>query len=431
MASEAQPKGWIMSKKARLIVVLIIAVIIFLFLPGCPKINRLLFINQKINDAKEKLDNLDEQMAQAHNFSVYEVGTQIYEFDHAGGELKTLINYPKNKTEKSPVIIFSHGLGGSGESQLYLTEGLARRGNIVIAPDHVDAINYDRIGLLTNNRRSATAFVRGISFVILTMIKDGSVDNHEFVQLINSLTPEELAAEAISGELRNSFEQFFSYRIADIDSILSQLDYLNQTDEELQGQLDLNNLIFGGHSLGGATGLFIATSNNNPFKAMFLLSPATMPFSRTQLQKIVVPVLYLTGDLDAYYDSIRRAYENSPAPKFFQSTKDGGHIIFTDRYFLYGAGLPFLSEGQTGFSTDLPYDQETESGSKKLINDYPEQLQNFQAKALTIVKAVSAFVDFYANGNQSRLILLESSINDDFTAEFKSEIPQPQENEGA
>lgn len=39
-----------------------------------------------------------------------------------------------------PLLLFSHGLGGCGTQSLFITETLARRGYVVAAPDHADAL---------------------------------------------------------------------------------------------------------------------------------------------------------------------------------------------------------------------------------------------------------------------------------------------------
>ncbi|KAF2808405.1 uncharacterized protein BDZ99DRAFT_419483 [Mytilinidion resinicola] len=70
---------------------------------------------------------------------------------------------PPTKTERWPVIIFSHGLGGSRNAYSHLVGSLASHGAVVIAPDHRDGsapISYVRE---TENTPAATVDYRRIA----------------------------------------------------------------------------------------------------------------------------------------------------------------------------------------------------------------------------------------------------------------------------
>lgn len=406
---------------ATIIVFTIALILSSLMLISCPdkitltEINRCLFINYKIDWAQQKLDDLDQQMALAYHDQLWEIEKSVYDFDTGYGRvLKTLIYYPKNKTDQSPVILFSHGFSGSAESQLYLIKGLARRGNIVIAPDHSDIINFDRIGFFDGQRKiaqSSTDLMGVINYVVLNLIQNEVTDYLMLFDPLSNLSAEELAALAESGEFLRQFDNLFHYRIEDIDFFIEKIKELNESDPLLMGKMDLNRLVLGGHSLGGYAAIYLARAPH-PFKAFFCLSPATQPFARADLAKINAPIMYLTGDLDHFHNNIFRAFENTPSPKIFQSIFGGGHIIFNDRPFLYGLGLPFISGGEVGFTADLPFEKNND-----LTSNYPKQLGDYQGKALTIIKSVSAFIDLYVNGDKRGLIILKSMTNDSFIAE--------------
>jgi len=368
------------------------------------ELSRCFQINQKIDAAKAQMDDLDIEQADADGFEVYEVAQAIYDFTSPNGNpLKTLAYYPMGKTEPCPVVLFSHGLTGSGESQIYLLKGLARRGFIVLAPDHDDYINYDRIGLL--DKKSDTQFFSGLAYAVGQMI---SALFRESANFLSGLSDSEIQQLADAGELLREFYDEFDYRLADMESLLDKLPKMNENDQILAGKIDLARIIMAGHSLGGATTLALAMKDSR-IKTAVCLSPASHPFSQNDLSLIKAPILYMTGDLDGFHDYILKAYEESPAPKMLQSISGGGHYIFTDRPFFYGVGLPFLSDGADGIA-------------KKSETYYPEQLQDYQLKAIAISRTVSLFVSAYADDNENSLDLLSETAGNPFIA--KSHIAQ-------
>jgi len=409
-------------KQLSLVSVLITISLVFLSCPNYQartEIERCLFINQKIEIAKNISNVLDQQMAQIHGYTVFAVGSAIYNFDLGNTQtLKTLITFPLHKYDASPVIIFSHGLGASAESQLYLTAGLARRGNIVIAPDHLDVVNFDRIGLLDDQLKStkSTNVIEAIEHMIISMMQAQNNSDLDFINSLTSLPTEELLVLAESGQLLPLFDEYFYYRVNDIRFLLDQLNYLNDFDPILKNKIDFDKLIMAGHSLGGATTLRLAIEDN-PFKAFLCLSPASHPFTQINFASIDKPVLYLTGNWDDFYDITGQAFNFTHPPKLFISLKDSGHIIFTDRIFLYGLGIPFISGGEIGFTANLPLNKINLS-----LNDlaplYPEQLHDYQGKSLTIIKAVSAFIDLYVNDNPDAARLLSQLATDNLVDEF-------------
>lgn len=392
-----------------------------LIFSGCPKvtalseINRCLFINYKIDQAKQELSDLDKQMALAHGYQIFEIERLVYSFTKDNGQvLKTLIWYPKNKVDPSTTILFSHGFTASAESQLYLTEGLARRGNIVIAADHLDKINIDRIGFFDSQRNAAqtsTDLVRALNYIISNLIQEETVDYLELLYPLANLSNEELAELTESGEFLRQIDNLFHYRVEDLVFLTNEIQKLNGSDPILKGKMDLNRFILGGHSLGGYATIYLAR-DPHPFKALLCLSPYTQPFTKSDLAKINVPIFYMSGDLDDFHDNVVWSFENTASPKVFQNIYNGGHITFTDRPFLYGLGLPFISNGAIGFTNNLPFDKNNNS-----ISSYPTQLEDYQGKALTILKGASAFVTAYVDNDGRGLAILDSMSQDSFITE--------------
>lgn len=363
------------------------------------ELSRCYQINQKIDTAKAQMDKLDNKQAAADGFEIYEVSQTVYDFTSPDGNpLRTIAYCPTDKSGPSPVVLFSHGLTGSAESQIYLLKGLARRGFVIIAPDHNDYINYDRIGLL--DKKNDTQFFSGLTYAVGQMIASMFEESTNF---LSGLSDSEIQQLAEAGELLREFYDEFDYRLTDMESLLDKLPELNESDPILAGRLDLDKIIMAGHSLGGATTLALAIKDSR-IKTAVCLSPASHPFSQNDLSLIKAPILYMTGDLDGFHDYILKAYEESPAPKMFQSISGGGHYIFTDRPFFYGVGLPFLSDGADGLA-------------KQSETYYPEQLQDYQLKAMAIARSVSLFVSAYADDNQHSLELLSETADNPFIDE--------------
>ncbi|MEK7072002.1 MAG: alpha/beta fold hydrolase [Patescibacteria group bacterium] len=404
-----------------LVVFTFLIVLSLLIFSGCPKgtvlseINRCLFINYKIDQAKQELSDLDKQMALAHGYQVFEIERLVYNFTKDNGQvLKTLIWYPKNKIDPSPTILFSHGFTTSAESQLYLTEGLARRGNIVIAADHLDNISIDRIGFFDSQRNTAqtsTDFVNAMNLIIGNLIQGETVDYLRLLYPLNNLPAEELAELIASGEFLHQIDNLFHYRVEDLVFLTDEIQKLNESDPILRGKMDLNRFVLGGHSLGGYATIYLAR-DPHPFKALLCLSPYTQPFTKSDLAKINVPVFYMSGDLDDFHNNVIWSFENTASSKVFQNIYNGGHITFTDRPFLYGLGLPFVSKGEVGFTNNLPFDKNGNSTSS-----YPTQLEDYQGKALTILKGASAFITAYVDNDKRGLAILNSMSQDSFITE--------------
>lgn len=113
-------------------------------------------------------------------------------------------------SEPAPVVLFSHGLGGSRRGGAYLANHWAARGYVVVAVQH-----------------------------------PGSDED-----LWLNLPPRQrLAALRAAADARN-----FNLRVRDIPAVLDQLATWNQQpDHPLSGRLDLNRVGMSGHSFGAVT----------------------------------------------------------------------------------------------------------------------------------------------------------------------------------
>ncbi len=190
-------------------------------------------------------------------------------------QLDTTIWYPEADGEvtpgRHPVVVFSHGLGGTPESYTELFEDWVRAGFVVVGPTYP----------LTN--------------------------------------------EAVSTQPRDLVNQ-----PADVSFVLDRLEDL-ETDEDhaLNGALDLERVAAVGHSLGGMTtvGLMSRCCDEDRLDAAVVYAGSALGFERHGLVDDPPPVLFIHGDEDGTVtiDDGRSVYDDVEGPRGFVTLLGGGH----------------------------------------------------------------------------------------------------------
>lgn len=201
------------------------------------------------------------------------------------------IDYPTG-AGPHPLIVFSHGAGGSGRGYVGLSSHWASYGYVVIKPSHRDTT---RVADIT-------------------------------------------AAD-------------FPDRVADIKFILDSIPALEQKYPELKGKIDTARVGVGGHSLGALTAMLIGGVRTYPgprsyadprVKAIVAMSPQgpreSWGLTRDSSTELRVPALFMTGDRDEGIDETetpdwrRQAFELAPAgDKWLVVIAGAGHLAFTGR----------------------------------------------------------------------------------------------------
>lgn len=213
--------------------------------------------------------------------------------------------YRLKSAEAKPVIVFSHGLGGSRENGIYLAEHWARSGYIAVFMQH-----------------------------------PGS--------------DESVWKEAARGERMTAMKQAASGRsmldrLGDVPFVLDQLERWNaEPGHPLQGALDLEHIGMTGHSFGAVTTQAmmgqkfpLGKSFPDPRLDAFLpMSPSTGRGASASeaFAHIKAPVLCMTGTEDTSVitpemtaESRREVYAALPAGDKFQLVFEGGtHSAFSD-----------------------------------------------------------------------------------------------------
>jgi predicted dienelactone hydrolase len=241
-----------------------------------------------------------------------------------------------------PIIIFSHGLGGSRQGYAYLGKHWASHGYVVVHLQH-----------------------------------KGSDDSvwKESKQRLEAMRK----AARDPANLRN--------RPLDVRFAIDQMEKLNK-DGTLKGRLDLDRVGMAGHSFGAYTTLAAAGQTFFPLlgkpvslgepriKAAIAMSP-NAPARKTDLAKefgsIKVPIFHLTGTRDdgvgiteAKPADRRVPYDNiKGAPQYLLIFKDGDHMVFAAARRRPGEGKKdALFHGLNRMSTTAFWDAHLKGDSK-------------------------------------------------------------------
>ncbi len=169
------------------------------------------------------------------------------------------IYYDAALTTPAPVILFSHGLGGSREGYAYLGNHWAANGFISVHPQHAGSDG--------------------------AVIKNGG----KLIDAVAGLKGLENAAA----------------RVQDISFVIDRLAGANKENATLKGRLRMEALGVAGHSFGAQTALLAAgmTMGAKSFadprvKAVIAMSPQPPAVGGRAFKNCTVPVFHMTGTLD-------------------------------------------------------------------------------------------------------------------------------------
>lgn len=213
---------------------------------------------------------------------------------------------PAGGNTRFPLLLYSHGFGGSAIGYTYLAEPLARRGWIVVAPDHTDAVNASRI---RTGRNSSHA--RRLSREARKLVQSGK----DF-----------------------DFDKY-AYRLQDVRAVL---DHVLDMDT-FSGRIDRQKIAIGGHSFGGYTAVGVCGAlkkyHDDRFRAIILHSPGIWMYSEQQFRRLDLPTLYMLGEKEtsrrrtgrtklAWAEHVLRAIQ---APGYYAEIEGGTHFSFNTR----------------------------------------------------------------------------------------------------
>ncbi len=206
-----------------------------------------------------------------------------------------------------PLVIYSHGYGGSGICAPYLTEHLARLGFVVAAPDHDDAYKANRI------RPPAEVDIREYLAAALRLAHSGT----------------------------NFDREAHAYRPRTISLVIDKMLALsNERDSRWYGAIDAERIGMCGHSLGSFTTLACvgagADYRDERIKAAVSISGGVFMWRAQDYQTVDVPIMFMYGELETTENwpvndktgDTERAWENCRPPKVLFLLKGATHFTF-------------------------------------------------------------------------------------------------------
>lgn len=199
--------------------------------------------------------------------------------------------YLPNSTEAAPVILLSHGLGGSREIGKYLAECWAGKGFVVVAMQHAGSDESVWKGVRLRQRMSA-------------MKKAASAEN-------------------------------FMARNGDVKATIDHLQKLNAESQLFKGRFDLSKLGMSGHSFGAVTTQAVSGQSFGPMgkkftdtriKAAMLMSPSppAVGFNKQTFADVTIPWLLMTGTKDS--SPIGRNSDPESRREVFQGLPSSGQF---------------------------------------------------------------------------------------------------------
>lgn len=216
---------------------------------------------------------------------------------------------PYRKERPYPLLVFSHGYGGSGLSAVFLTEHLAAKGWIVAAPDHQD--RYSAVRIRTGHQEG--------------------FDRAGFLRYGRHISNSEAAHR---GE--------YLYRLDEMKLVLDRM----FASEQFGRLIDKERIAVGGHSLGGFTALglcgTIEERRDDRIKAVLLFSTGAggYLFTEKELARVKIPSMVFLGERErdqkrgseTMKDLSGKVYRNVQPPKYFLEVRGANHFSFNNRF---------------------------------------------------------------------------------------------------
>jgi predicted dienelactone hydrolase len=208
-----------------------------------------------------------------------------------------------------PLLVFSHGYGGSGLGALFLTEYMASLGWIVVAPDHHDQFSAVRI-------------------------REGQVKGFDRLGFYR-------AAKAI-GHSDPEQRQRFLYRVKELKAVMAwALD-----SGPYAALVNPSQVAVGGHSLGGFTALGLCGTLPKWYEpriqalVLFSTGAGAYLYDDAELRRVKVPTLYLYGEKErdtergehSMQELAEKLYRDLSAPMYMLEVKGATHTSFNNRF---------------------------------------------------------------------------------------------------
>ncbi|HTK84368.1 MAG TPA: hypothetical protein VL625_04715 [Patescibacteria group bacterium] len=233
-----------------------------------------------------------------------------------------------------PLVVFSHGYHGCGPQSKFLTEGLAKHGYVVVAPNHEDASCGRRLEG-SNSETPDTPTLDADAFLAEVNGDKNADHGPRLGRRLRDRLAGKSGARARFGNPASWNQDSFKDRFEDIEWVINYA----LSDKQLAPFIDTQRIGLAGHSLGGYTVLGLAGGwpswKDKRVKAVLALSPYGQPFAKQHtLRGIDVPVMYQGGTRDTGITPFIKGkdgmYDQTPSPKYFVEFARTGHFGFTN-----------------------------------------------------------------------------------------------------
>ena len=247
------------------------------------------------------------------------------------------------KDKKFPIIIFSHGLGGTKTQNSINVEELVSNGYIVIAPDHT----YD---------------------ASITIFNDGSKEEFKsglpVSQIKNNIVTEKIFWDTRLPQIKT--------RSGDIKFIIDKLQTMKEN--ELYSLLDFNNIGVFGHSFGGATSV-VSSWNDSRISACLNLDGWFEPIIDDIINNgLKIPFCYIGqeswGLNSKNYKKVYDFFKNCQSDTYFIKIKETKHFDYADLPYISKVGKLFKLSGK---NADKEFTLEI---NKVILGFFDEYLKN-------------------------------------------------------
>ena len=284
------------------------------------------------------------------------------------------IYWPTQIQEKCPVIIFSHGLGGSNEKCAYLGQAWAAQGFVSVHVQHP------------------------------------GIDDQVWKGKIRPVK-----------ELRDMYSQHWSGRTQanDIRFVLNQLDWLVADGNSFGQMLDMAHVGVAGYDLGGLAAMLVAgqqppdrgTSLHDPrVKAIVVMSPPVadqMSFAPVSYGAMTTPALFFTGtEDDGVVGPTKASQRRIPfdymqgQDRFLITYQDAGHLIYSGHF------LPMKSLDDQKYQANIA--QTSLLFWRAYLKEEPAVHAYFHGRSLGSIVGVLGRIERRLGGNSTDIVQPES-----------------------
>ena len=263
---------------------------------------------------------------------------------------------------KFPMILFSHGLGGTKTQNSINIEELVSNGYIVVAPDHT----YD---------------------ASITIFEDGSKKEFQsglpVSQLKNDVVSEKVFWETRLPQINT--------RAGDIKFIIDKLQTIQENS--IYSIIDFNNIGVFGHSFGGATSV-VSSWNDSRISACLNLDGWFEPIIDNIITNgLKIPFCYIGqeswGEKSKNYERVYDFFENCQSDTYFIKIKETKHFDYADLPYISRVGRFFKLSGK---NADKDFTLEI---NKVILGFFNEYLKNdFSNWAEDLTKNYDTIIKF-------------------------------------